>query len=52
MTRLKTWIKKWKCIFLHEKEIRELDLDKESGCFMWGFERFEGCTKCDIWRRM
>jgi hypothetical protein len=49
---MKKWIKKWWCIFIHKKEIRQLDVNNETGMFYWGFERFEGCSKCDVWRRL
>ncbi len=47
---MKQWIKKWWCIFIHKKETK-LVVFKDD-LFVVSERKFEGCTKCDIWRRM
>lgn len=52
MNKLKQWIKKWRCIFFHDKGIRIIDIPNEKDLFLWGSDLYKGCDKCDIWRRL
>ncbi len=48
MNKIKFFIKKWICILLHKKKLKEFH--DESGLFLYQMVRLNGCEKCDIWR--
>jgi hypothetical protein len=47
---MKNWLRIWKCVFLHDKEIRVLLLPDKVFPFESG--QYKGCAKCDIWRKI